>query len=801
MRGREAELRLIMDAVPALIVYLTPDGRYRRVNKAFGQWFGLVPDEVVGLQVKDIVGETLWQEIKPFIDRAMKGELVVFEREVFYEKKWVRWVEEIFTPDLDRQGLVKGVVVHVMDINEKKKSEQILRHSRNDLNRAQAVAHTGSWRMNVQTNELLWSEESHRIFGLPLGTPLTYETFLGTVHPDDRPFVDRKWKAALRGEPYDLEHRIVVDDQIKWVREKAELEFDPQGRLLGGFGTTQDTTERKQVEEALKENETRFRLLSGTAGELLSSTSPRQFVEEICTRVMNLLDCQVFFNYLLTEPAGGFRLNAYAGIPAEEARKIEWLDKGTADWGRVAQVWQDVAASGILGATDPGTESVQTSASFPLIAQDRFLGVLSFGTKTRPSFSTRDRELMKTIADQVAAAIEKMDLMETIKAARDELELRVKERTVELEKVNRHLAEQSLILESFFKDTITPLVFLDREFTFIRVNEAYARACQRGVADFPGHNLFEFYPHEENQAIFRQVVETKIPYQVEAKPFLFPDHPEWGLTFWDWTLTPLLNDQGEVAFLVLSQEEVTDRQTAEEALRSSERRLRSLADQLMHAQEKERKRIARDMHDSLGASLSAIKYKLEDLVHTLPEKEPRQIQDTLGSLIPIFQETIGETRRIQNDLRPPLLDDLGILPTLAWVSRQFQKLYSRIEVEQELAVLEGEVPEPLKVAIFRITQEALNNIGKHALATLVRISLGREQDRIKLAIRDNGMGFDYKRLPESASQETGMGLSSMKERAELSGGSFSFESHPGQGTVITVSWPLDKKIGVDNQAD
>ena len=137
------------------------------------------------------------------------------------------------------------------EMAERKRAEAALRESREDLNRAQAVAHTGSWRLDVRKNELTWSDENHRIFGLPPGTPMTYEIFLGIVHPEDREYVDREWQAGLRGEPYDIEHRIVVNGMVKWVRERAELEFDQEGRLLGGFGTTQDITERKQIEEAL----------------------------------------------------------------------------------------------------------------------------------------------------------------------------------------------------------------------------------------------------------------------------------------------------------------------------------------------------------------------------------------------------------------------------------------------------------------------------------------------------------------------------------------------------------------------
>ena len=148
----------------------------------------------------------------------------------------------------DEHGEPSYYYAFITDITERKRAEAALRESREDLNRAQAVAQTGSWRLNVRRNELTWSDENHRIFGIPPGTPMTYETFLGTVHPEDREYVNREWMAALKGQSYDIEHRIVVDGTVKWVRERAELEFDPQGQLLGGFGTTQDITERKQAE-------------------------------------------------------------------------------------------------------------------------------------------------------------------------------------------------------------------------------------------------------------------------------------------------------------------------------------------------------------------------------------------------------------------------------------------------------------------------------------------------------------------------------------------------------------------------
>jgi len=134
-----------------------------------------------------------------------------------------------------------------------KQRTQELQEAYRDLNRAQTVAHIGSWRLDIGSNRLLWSDEAYRIFGIPEGTPMTYETFLSSVHLDDREYVDQKWAAALRGEPYDIEHRIILDDKVKWVRERAELEFDSKSEVKGGFGTVQDITERKQSEETLRE--------------------------------------------------------------------------------------------------------------------------------------------------------------------------------------------------------------------------------------------------------------------------------------------------------------------------------------------------------------------------------------------------------------------------------------------------------------------------------------------------------------------------------------------------------------------
>ena len=142
----------------------------------------------------------------------------------------------------------RKILLHFEDITARKKAEEKLALTKDILDRAQKVARVGSWHMDLLTNTMLWTDEAYRLFGLEPGTPVNYDRFLQKVHPGDREYVAKNWRAALAGEPYEIEHRIILNGQVKWVREKAEVETDKNGKPLRAIGTVQDITGYKQQE-------------------------------------------------------------------------------------------------------------------------------------------------------------------------------------------------------------------------------------------------------------------------------------------------------------------------------------------------------------------------------------------------------------------------------------------------------------------------------------------------------------------------------------------------------------------------
>lgn len=226
-----------------------------------------------------------------------------------------------------------------------------------------------------------------------------------------------------------------------------------------------------------------------------------------------------------------------------------------------------------------------------------------------------------------------------------------------------------------------------------------------------------------------------------------------------------------------------EEQRARDALRETRRELQRIAEQHVHIRESERRRVAMDLHDGLGQSLSLLKLSIQETARLIEEQKSVAPAHALHQLARNVEAIVVEVRRIALDLRPSMLDDLGLLPTLSWFFREFRERCSCPSVVSRIEVAEVDIPEPMKIAIYRILQEAMCNVVRHANADVVTVRLQKDADGLQFSIADDGRGF-------AGTAQMGLGLQSMKERAELLGGDYSVESAPGKGTRVSVAWPL-----------
>ena len=286
--------------------------------------------------------------------------------------------------------------------------------------------------------------------------------------------------------------------------------------------------------------------------------------------------------------------------------------------------------------------------------------------------------------------------------------------------------------------------------------------------------LTRFIVREDQDIHYRhrkQLLETGAPQAYEVRMSRRGTGP-----FWARLEAIIAQDAGGLPLCRVAVSDITRRICAEQEVKI-------LSARLLEAQEEERRRIARDLHDGFGGLLSAIKYKFE------AAQGPQEVKE----VIPFLQQAIEECRRIQMNLRPSLLDDLGLLATLSWLTREFEKRSPGTRVEKQFEIEEGEIPPSLRTVIFRMTQEALNNISKHSGSAWAHLSLRKCNGTLQWVVRDSGQGFEVEKVLAKTGLERGLGLDFMRERVEWSEGIFSIESLLGKGTTVQASWPGEPK--------
>ena len=313
-------------------------------------------------------------------------------------------------------------VCFVFDITERRRAEQALRESEERLSLAIDAAHMGSFDWNMATNEILWTPYHEIIFGYPPGTPhRTYRDFAARVHPEDLPRVE-EWMRQSQAEhkPYECSYRVVwPDGSVHWATGYGRFHYNAEGKAIRATGMVLDTTELKRAEQAVRRTVERLELLAEVSSQLLASDRPQEIVDSLCRRVMEHLDCQVFFNYLLDQQQNKLRLNSSEGVSAETAREIEWLEFGSEVCGCTACDPSGMAAKHIQATLQPRAElvrklGIRAYACRPLLNQGRVIGTLSFGSLKRETFSEEDLGLIGAVADQVAIAMQRIGLMQSL---------------------------------------------------------------------------------------------------------------------------------------------------------------------------------------------------------------------------------------------------------------------------------------------------------------------------------------------------------------------------------------------------
>ncbi len=317
----------------------------------------------------------------------------------------------------------------------------------------------------------------------------------------------------------------------------------------------------------------------------------------------------------------------------------------------------------------------------------------------------------------------------------------------------------------------------------VQVNRAWEKLWGVTAADVRNYNML----HDEqakNLGMMPYVERGFAGETVEMPPVAYhtPETLKTGRKRWfQARIYPVKDSRGEIRNVITMYEDITDRQWATEDFQR-------LSAELMNAQEAERKRISQELHDELGQALTAMRINLaaleKDLLPNFQTSRQKLIETSL-----LVDEMLEHVRELSHALRPTMLDELGLVPTLRWyVTRYAERL--GIEVEFEAMNLQDRPAAEIETDLYRIVQEALTNIARHAQAHRVHLRLARQESRLTALIEDDGIGFDMHKGPGADATPSGAGLFGMRERVARWGGNLTIQSRPGQGVQLFVELPL-----------
>jgi len=362
----------------------------------------------------------------------------------------------------------------------------------------------------------------------------------------------------------------------------------------------------------------------------------------------------------------------------------------------------------------------------------------------------------------------------------------------ERKRVEEALRESELRHREVFENSLDCIFLLDvtgdGHFKFVEFNPAEEKAVGLSNATVAGKLIEDAIPKELAEQVianYRRCVEdeTIINYEEEL------DLPI-GVRYFNTVLIPVRNTDGTIYRIVGIARDITDQKQSVKALRESHAQLQTLSRRLVEVQEEERRLIGRELHDEIGQALTALKIILEMAPRLPPEIASAKFQQAQS----LLGELIDRVSRLTLDLRPPMLDDLGLLPALLWHFESFTR-QTDIRVDFKHSGVEGKrFAREIETAGYRIVQESLTNIARHAVVKQASVRLTVDRGMMKIGITDRGDGFDVERALAA-----GGGLSGMRERLRLLGGGFTVESAPGKGTRLEAKIPLKEETVKDER--